>query len=120
MKRQALVCEDNVALRTLVGRLVEAHGWAATMARTAKDAMAMAAQLHPDLVVVDVEFSGLSGLETIPRLRAGWPGARVVAVSASNWAPELCLGVGARAVVTATNLCRLDEVLTDTGACQAA
>lgn len=120
MKPQALVCEDNVALRAVLGRLIEAHGWAASEAATTADAVAMARSLHPDLVVLDIEFSGMSGLESIPRVRAGCPGARVVAISTGELVPNLCLGVGACAVVTASDLDGLDEVLADLEVVEAA
>ena len=53
----------------------------------------------------------MSGLESIPRVRAGHPAARVVAMSTSDLLPNLCLAVGACAVVTASGLERLDRVL---------
>ncbi len=111
VKPRALVCEDNPTLRSVVGQLVEAHGWSATAAETATDALYLAAELHPDLVVVDIGLVGMSGLESIPRLRAGCPEARVVAMSVTNRGLELCLGAGACAVVTTSDLSRLDEVL---------
>ncbi len=120
MKPRALVCEDDSTLRAYVGDLVEAHGWTATEASTASDAIDMASQLHPDLVVLDVELSGMSGLESIPRVRAGSPGVRVVAMSDRGHAADLCLDAGACAVVTTDDLDRLDEVLAELEAGEAA
>jgi CheY-like chemotaxis protein len=94
-----------------VGELVEAHGWTATGASTANEALDKAAKLHPDLVVLDIDLVGMSGLESIPRLRAGCPEARVVAVSVADRGLDLCLGAGACAVATTSDLGRLDEVL---------
>ncbi len=111
VKPRALLCEGDSALRALVADLLRAHGWQASEARTAADAFDLAASLHPDLVVLDIEFAGLSGLESIPRVRAGWPGARVVALSGTGQGAELCLGVGACALVATSDLARLDEVL---------
>jgi len=111
VKPQALVCEDNPALRSVVGGLVEAHGWAAVEASTATDAIRKATLLHPDLVVLDIGLVGMSGLESIPRLRVGCPGARVVAMSTTIWGLDLCLGAGACAVVTTSDLDRLNDVL---------
>lgn len=111
MKPRALVCEGDSALRAAFGGLVAAHGWLTSEPSSATDAVALAAALHPDLVVLDIEFAGVSALESIPQVRAGWPGARVVAISGTGQAPELCLGAGACAVVTASDLARLDAVL---------
>ncbi|MEO5679364.1 MAG: response regulator [Acidimicrobiales bacterium] len=120
MKPRALVCEDDSALRAAVGDLLEAHGWAATEAATATAAIDMASALHPDLVVLDVELSGMSGLESIPRVRAGSPGVRVVAMSVRGQAPDLCLSAGACAVVDTHDLRRLEEVLAGLEISQAA
>ncbi len=111
MKPRALVCEDNPHLRSVLVGLVEAHGWATIRASTSIDAIDKANRLHPDLVVMDIDLVGMSGLESIPRVRAGSPEARVVAVSANGRGLDLCLGVGACAVVTTADLGRLEEVL---------
>ena len=111
MKPRALVCQDDPKLRSVVGDLVEARGWTATTASTATEAIDMATRLHPDLVVLDIDLVGMSGLESIPRVRANCPDARVVAVSVGDRGLELCFGAGACAAVTMTDLVRLDEVL---------
>lgn len=120
MKPRALVCEDNPALLTAVGDIVAAHGWMATGTSTADDAIDLAARLHPDLVVLDVDLVGMSGLESIPRVRACCPTVRVVAFSALDRGLELCLDAGACAVVTTSDLHRLDEILADLEAGQVA
>jgi CheY-like chemotaxis protein len=121
VKPRALVCEDNPTLRSAVGDIVEAHGWAATGACTAIDAIELASRLRPDLVVLDIDLVGMSGLESIPRVRAGCPGVRIVAISVHDRSLlRLCLDAGACAVVTTTDLQRLDEVLADLEASQAA
>ncbi len=120
VKPRALVCENDPALRSAVGHLVEAPGWTATGAANATEAIDKAATLHPDLVVLDIDLVGMSGLESIPRVRAGCPEARVVAVSAADRGLDLCLGAGACAVVSMSDLGRLDEVLAGLEAGQAA
>lgn len=120
MRPRALVCEDDPALRSVVGELVEAHGWTTTSATNAADALDLATTLHPDLVVFDISLVGMSALESIPRLRADCPGTRVVAMSASERGHDLCLDVGACAVVPTSDLDRLDEVLADLQASAAA
>lgn len=121
VRPRALVCEDNPTLRSAVGDIVEAHGWVATGASTAIDAIDMANRLHPDLVVLDIDLVGMSGLESIPRVRAGCPGVRVVALSVHEHALlRLCIDAGACAVVTTSDLHRLDEVLAGLEADQAA
>jgi len=114
------VCEDNPLLRSVVGGLVAAHGWATVEASTASDAIRQATALHPDLVLLDIDLVGMSGLESIPRVRAGCPEARVVAMCVGNRGFDLCLGVGACAVVSTTDLDQLESVLAGLEACEAA
>jgi len=112
VKPRALVCEDDPALLAVVGDLVEAHGWTATTASTATAAIEMATRIHPDLVILDINLVGMSGLESIPRVRLSCPEARVVAMSVNAWGLDLCLGAGACAAVTTADIGRLDELLT--------
>ena len=111
VKPRALLCEGDPALRARLSDVLRAHGWLASEASTATDVITLTTLLHPDLVVLDVEFAGLSGLESIPRVMASWPSARVVAISGTGRAVELCLRVGACAVVTASDLGGLEAVL---------
>lgn len=49
---------------------------------SAEDALAMAAQARPDVILLDLELPGMSGVEAIPRLAAAVPHARVLVLSA--------------------------------------
>jgi len=120
VRPRALVCEDDPALRSVVGDLLEAHGWATVEAATATDAIDKATELRPDLVLLDIDLVGMSGLESIPRVRAGCPEARVVAMSVVDRALQLCLDAGACAVVTAADLVNLEAVLAGLEAGEAA
>jgi CheY-like chemotaxis protein len=47
-----------------------------------EEAVRMVLDLRPDLVLMDIALEGIDGLETIRRIRAVAPGARVIVVSA--------------------------------------
>jgi len=49
---------------------------------SAEDALAMAAQGRPDVILLDLELPGMSGIEAIPRLAATVPDARVLVLTA--------------------------------------
>jgi DNA-binding NarL/FixJ family response regulator len=49
---------------------------------TAEDALALAARVRPDVVLLDLELPGMSGIEAIPRLAASAPGTRVLVLTA--------------------------------------
>ncbi len=49
---------------------------------SAEDALALAARVRPDVVLLDLELPGMDGIEAIPRLAAAVPGARVLVLTA--------------------------------------
>lgn len=52
-----------------------------SIASSGTDAVAVAARSHPDVVLMDLEMPGLGGVETIRRIRAFQPEARVIVLS---------------------------------------
>jgi DNA-binding NarL/FixJ family response regulator len=64
-------------------------------------ALALAAELDPDVVVLDASLPGLDGAQVVPRLREGRPDRRVLVLTACERAGtmRLLLGVGARGYV---------------------
>jgi DNA-binding NarL/FixJ family response regulator len=57
-------------------------------AASGPEALELAADLHPDLVLVDVRMPGMDGIETARRLAGADPGAMVVLISLEE-VPEL-------------------------------
>lgn len=53
-------------------------------AQNGKEALSLAANLHPDIVLLDVNMPGLSGFETTPRLRQILPEAGIIILSFQN------------------------------------
>lgn len=86
---EVLIVDDDPLFRSIARRAVQ-QGFspAAVHVETAssgEDALAIAADSPPDLVLLDYTMPGLDGLDTLARLRAlpGGLGARVVVVSAT-------------------------------------
>lgn len=83
MTVRVLVVDDQApfrrAARTVVGATAgfELAGEAAT----GEEAVALAATLHPDLVLMDVRMAGIGGVEAARRIAAAHPGTRTVLVS---------------------------------------
>ncbi|MFM7345471.1 MAG: response regulator [Tagaea sp.] len=84
MAKTVLIVEDNALNMKLFGDLLEAKGYATLRASEGNGALALARSGHPDLVLMDIQLPGLSGMEVTRRLKAD-PDLRdipVVAVTA--------------------------------------
>ena len=57
------------------------------LAENGREALALAASLHPDVVLMDLHMPVMDGIEATRRLGVAAPGARVVVVTAST-SPE--------------------------------
>ncbi|MGE0025315.1 MAG: response regulator [Hyphomicrobium sp.] len=74
-----LVVDDHAVVREGVRRLLATiNGAEVHEAATAEDAMALARSLDPDVVVLDINLGGTSGLEVLRRLKAENVAARIV------------------------------------------
>lgn len=73
-----LVCDDDPSLRELV-RAVLGPGYRFVEAADGLEALALARELRPDLVVLDVMLPGRSGIEVLGELR-GDPELRTLPV----------------------------------------
>jgi DNA-binding NarL/FixJ family response regulator len=77
-----LVVDDDPDQRFLARTLFERAGISVVAeAADADDALLQAEDHHPDLVVLDLQMPGRSGLDLLPELRSRCPGASVVVVS---------------------------------------
>ncbi|MBI5444732.1 MAG: response regulator [Deltaproteobacteria bacterium] len=84
MARKILVVEDNEDNRALVVKVLRRGGFEVLEATSGEEALALAVQNVPDLVLMDVDLSGMSGLEATRRMKADvrLRGVPVVALTA--------------------------------------
>jgi two-component system cell cycle response regulator DivK len=80
-----LIVEDNDKNLKLVRDVLQVKGYATVEAGNAEDGIALARERHPDLVLMDIQLPGMSGIDAINVLRADPATAAipVVAVTAS-------------------------------------
>ena len=64
-----LVVDDEPTIRELVARYLERAGYRASVADDGPQAVAIAAEQAPDLVVLDIMLPGFDGLEVLRRLQ---------------------------------------------------
>jgi CheY-like chemotaxis protein len=79
-----LVVEDNPLNLKLVRDVLEYAGYEVVDAGSGEEGLEVAAQVSPDLVLMDLQLPGMDGAEALHRLRDGVlsPGVPVAAVTA--------------------------------------
>ena len=82
MTRQILIVDDSGFARRTVRQILESAGHTVHEARDGAEALERYFLAKPDLVVLDMVMEGLSGLETLVKLRQLDPEARVLVATA--------------------------------------
>ena len=98
---RALVVDDEVPLAEVVASYLEREHFEATVAANGYDAIAVARELDPDVVILDVGLPGIDGFEVCRQLRT-FSDAYVVMLTARDTEMDTVLGltVGADDYVT--------------------
>ena len=80
-----LIVEDNEKNMKLARDVLQAKGYKTLEAVTGEEGVALARQHVPDLVLMDIQLPGISGIEAFKQIRADAKTARVpvVALTAS-------------------------------------
>ena len=98
----ALVVDDDPTVGDVVGAYLERAGFDVHRAADGPTALALAASVAPDVVVLDLMLPGIGGLEVCRRLRRDMPRVPVVMLTALGEESDRILGleVGADDYVT--------------------
>lgn len=80
-----LIVEDNETNMKLARDVLQAKGYATLEAVSGEEGVALAREKRPDLVLIDIQLPGISGMEAFRQLRAdpGTAAIPVVALTAS-------------------------------------
>lgn len=104
MAHRVLVVEDNGALRFALRVMLEYEPYVDRVETvpSGEQALRVAPELDPDVVVTDSGLPGLSGEEVAARLREMCPGARIISFSGSDgpapWADCKITKAGSNAI----------------------
>jgi DNA-binding response OmpR family regulator len=93
---QVLIIEDDDRIRPLVMRSLDDRGYAVSSAASGMQGLAMAVELRPDLVILDLGLPDVDGTQVLSMLRAV-SDVPVIVASARDDEPSLvsCLDAGA-------------------------
>ncbi len=69
MKKTILIVEDNELNMKLFHDLLDAHGYLTVQTRSGLDALALARQHRPDVILMDIQLPEVSGLEVTKWLK---------------------------------------------------
>jgi len=70
MRAKILVADDSATMRMIVTSVLEEQGWEVRAASDGREALMMAREQRPDLVVTDWNMPIMGGLEVVQWLRA--------------------------------------------------
>ncbi|MGE3781518.1 MAG: response regulator [Alphaproteobacteria bacterium] len=68
--RKVLIVEDNELNMKLFNDLLQAHGYKTYQTKDGREALNIARQHRPDLILMDIQLPEVSGLEITKRLKA--------------------------------------------------
>jgi DNA-binding response OmpR family regulator len=101
--RTVLLVEDSDAIRDAFTILLEDAGYTVLGAGTGEDALRLAADRHPDIVLLDMGLPDMTGLDVVRRMKAdaGTAGIAVVAVTGRDEEADrkACLAAGCAAYI---------------------
>jgi len=79
--RRVLVVDDDEVFRTRLCRALAQRNWEATAAANGSQAIAMARESMPDLVLVDLRMPGMDGLSVVEVLRTANTSMRIIVLT---------------------------------------
>ncbi len=77
-----LVVDDNVSVRRLLFEIISDEGYKVETAGSGIETIQMVNSNIPSLILLDVKMPGMSGLETLEKLRVYAPGVPVIMMTA--------------------------------------
>jgi DNA-binding NarL/FixJ family response regulator len=85
MTERIIVVDDHPLTRDALAGLLAQHGFdVAGLAGSGEEAIALARELQPDLVLLDLSMPGMTGLDALPLVRGAAPSAEIVVLTASE------------------------------------
>lgn len=87
-KGEVLIIDDEVQIRKLLRITLESNDYKVVEASTGKEGLALAAQRHPDVILLDIGLPDESGQKILQKLRE-WFGKPIIIISVQNDESEI-------------------------------
>lgn len=68
-KKKILIVDDQYGIRVLLDEVFRKEGYETYQAANGKQALALAEENEPDLVILDMKIPGMDGLEILKRIK---------------------------------------------------
>lgn len=88
-----LIVDDDAELSSMLGELLKQEGWLTRSALTIADGERMAAQLKPDVILLDVMLPDGNGFEACSAWRARFPSVGLIMLTARGEPLDRVLGL---------------------------
>jgi DNA-binding NarL/FixJ family response regulator len=94
MQDRILIADDHPLTREALAALLTQHGFSVVgQAGEGREAISLARQLQPELVLLDLSMPDMDGLAALPELRAAAPDTEVVVLTASETEENLLAAI---------------------------
>jgi CheY-like chemotaxis protein len=84
--KKILVVEDNEINMYLCSRIIKSSGYEVIEARTGEEGVALTIKERPDLIIMDIQLTGIDGLETTKRIRESKADSKVPIIALTSYA----------------------------------
>lgn len=82
MSTRLLLVDDEMRIVKILSRILKEEGYALTTAHTGEDGVAAARKQRPDIVLMDLNLPGISGLEAMSQILSIYPETLVIMITA--------------------------------------
>ena len=86
MSQHILVVDDNEDNREILNDLLAGAGYEITQAAAGDEALRLAGELVPDLILMDIQLPGINGLEATRRIKADPRLAHIPVIAVTSFA----------------------------------
>ena len=83
-----LLCDDDPSIRTVVRTTLEQQNYRAIAVASGQEAVAQAAQVHPDIILLNLMMPGMNGWETLAHLKEQEASKNIPVIILSGLSPD--------------------------------